>query len=58
VTRDYEGEYPVPGAKITESEVDSAYEAWKKRARAKWTEYREWEKQWLKKHPEAKEKIT
>ena len=58
VTRDYEGEYPVSGAKITESEVDSAYEAWKKQARAKWAEYREWEKQWLKKHPEAKEKIT
>ncbi len=40
VTRDYEGEHPVPGAKITEAEVDSVYAAWTERAREKWQTYR------------------
>ena len=31
---------PIRGAKITESEVDSAYEAWSERAREQWESYR------------------
>ena len=52
------GEKKISGARISASEIDSAYQAWKKRVQKQWEEYREWEKQWLKKHPEAKEKIT
>ena len=40
VTRDYQGEFEVEGAAITEAQVDSVYEAWSERARAKWKEYR------------------
>jgi len=40
VTRDYDGNYEVKGAKITEAEVDSAYEAWSERARKQWSVYR------------------
>jgi hypothetical protein len=40
VTRDYEGKHPVPGAKITEAEIDSVYERWSERAQKKWKDYR------------------
>jgi len=40
VTRDYEGKYPVLGAKITEAEIDSVYESWSERAQKKWKDYR------------------
>ena len=51
-------EQTVGGSKIQKPEVDSAFAVWQKRAREQWKKYRVWEKQWLKKNPEAKEKIT
>ena len=52
------GESLVEGAQITEAEVDSAYRTWTKRARKQWTEYLEWEKQWLEEHPDSSGTIT
>ncbi len=48
----------VPRAKITETQVDSAYGEWTRRAREKWRGYLEWEKQWLEQHPDRSGTIT
>jgi hypothetical protein len=40
VTRDHHGKFKVKGAKITETQVDSAYQAWSERARSKYGDYR------------------
>jgi hypothetical protein len=59
VTRDEEGRYPVPGARITEAEVDSAYRSWSKQARKRWASYQssvdrgtfDSMKVWVERHP-------
>lgn len=59
VTRDEEGRYLVPGARITKAEVDSAYWTWSKQAQKKWSSYQssvgrgafDSMKAWVERHP-------
>jgi hypothetical protein len=52
------GEKPIEGVKITETQVDSAYESWSERARKQWEKYRNWEEKWLQEHPDSSSTIT
>jgi len=49
---------PIAGAEITKVQVDSAYEAWSNRARKQWSEYLEWEEQWLEENPDISGTVT
>jgi hypothetical protein len=58
VTADYHGDRPIPGAEITEAQVDSAYAKWKKRAEAAWARFLRSEAAWLEANPDRGREIT
>jgi hypothetical protein len=58
VTADYHGDRPIPGAAITEAQVDSAYAKWKKRAEAAWARFLRSEAAWLEANPDRGQEIT
>jgi hypothetical protein len=58
VTGDYHGDRPIPGAEITEAQVDSAYAKWKKRAEAAWARFLRSEAAWLEANPDRGREIT
>jgi hypothetical protein len=58
VTGDYHGDQPIPGAAITEAQVDSAYAKWKKRAEAAWARFLRSEAAWLEANPDRGWEIT
>jgi hypothetical protein len=58
VTADYHGDRPIPGAEITEAQVDSAYAKWKKRAEAAWARFLRSEAAWLEANPDRGQEIT
>jgi hypothetical protein len=58
VTGDYHGDRPIPGAEITEAQVDSAYAKWKKRAEAAWARFLRSEAAWLEANPDRGQEIT
>jgi len=57
IQRDEENKW-LAGTKITEAEVDSAYQRWKKKAMKQWEGYLKWEKRWLEKNPDSSSEIT
>ena len=58
VTGDYHGDQPIPGAAITEVQVDSAYAEWKERAEAAWAGFLRSEAAWLEANPGRGHEIT
>jgi len=58
VTGDYHGEQPIPGAAVTEAQIDSAYAEWKKRAEAAWAKFLRSEAAWLEANPDRGYEIT
>ncbi len=58
VTGDYHGDRPIPGAEITEAQVDSAYAEWKEGAEAAWEEFLRSETAWLEANPDRGWEIT
>jgi hypothetical protein len=58
VTGDYHGDRPIPGAAITEAQVDSVYAEWKQRAEAVWEGFLRSEAAWLEANPDRGWEIT
>ena len=58
VTADYDGEHPIPGAQVTEAEVDSAYTEWKEQAEEVWARFLQSKAAWLEANPDRGQEIT
>jgi hypothetical protein len=58
VTGDYHGDRPIPGAEITEAQVDSAYAEWKEQAEEVWARFLRSEAAWLEANPDRGWEIT
>ena len=58
VTGDYHGDRPIPGAEITEAQVDSAYAEWKEGAKAAWAGFLRSETAWREANPDRGWEIT
>mgnify|MGYP006283969685 CR=1 FL=1 len=58
VTGDYHGDQPIPGAAITEAQVDSAYAEWKEQAEEVWARFLQSEAAWMEANPDRGQEIT